>query len=556
MSTQRSSLVPASSARMLAKETVRSWGEMFRRETVLGDLSAALTVTMVALPLNLALAVACGLPPHAGLVSAAIGGAIGALLGGSRFQITGPEVALAPMTLAIASAHGLSGLMIATVISGLLQLVLAGLRWGGLVRAVPRPVVGGFMAAVGILVLDTQLPRLLGLEGVARISSLRSFDDLLGHLGNTSPAAVAIGALVVVLFVVASRGPRWLPAPLLALGAGVLLTAMLDLPVQRIEPIAGASIWPAMPALAGIDWLGLLPSAVALALLSSLDSLLCAVSIDGRTGERHHSDQELFAQGIANVASGLFGGMPVAAAVVRSVVAVEARARTRLAALAQSGMMMAVVLALGAHLDHVPLAALAGVLLVVGAKLVRIDELRALGAQSRGEAAVFVATAAAILTLDFVEGVVVGVALSLALLSRQLRDTLRARVIEVRGTVVVVLGGALFSASHDRLRALVEASISDARAVVLDARELSALDASGTAALRAAVEKLESRGIQVQVAVAPQALAGVCAELRSPRVHASRDEALAALSLAPARTAPLPAARAPRPDYAPSLAAE
>jgi sulfate permease, SulP family len=529
---------------------------MFRRETVLGDLSAALTVTMVALPLNLALAVACGLPPHAGLVSAAIGGALGALLGGSRFQITGPEVALAPMTLAIASAHGPSGLMIATVISGVLQLVLAALRWGGLVRAVPRAVVGGFMAAVGILVLDTQLPRLLGLEDVSRLSSLRSLDELLAHLGDTSFAAVAIGTLVVILFVAATRGPRWLPAPLLALSAGVGLTAILDLPVQRIEPIAGASIWPELPSLARVDWLALLPSAVALALLSSLDSLLCAVSIDGRTGERHHSDQELFAQGVANIATGLLGGMPVAAAVVRSVVAVESRARTRLAALAQSGMMMVVVLALGAHLDHIPLAALAGVLLVVGAKLVRLDELRALAVLSRGEAAVFVATAIAILALDFVEGVVVGVALSLALLSRQLRDTLRARVAPSHGAAVVILGGALFSASQDRLRALVEASLGDARAVVLDVRELSALDASGAAALRGAVEKLEQRGIAVQVAAAPSMLAGLRAELRPSVVHPGRDEALAALRPGSERPAPLRTAPPRRADYAPSLAAD
>jgi SulP family sulfate permease len=530
---------------------------MFRRETVLGDLSAALTVTMVALPLNLALAVACGLPPHAGLVSAAVGGSIAALLGGSRFQITGPEVALAPMTLAIATTHGTGGLMIATVISGLLQLGIAALRWGGLVRAVPRPVVGGFMAAVGILVLDTQLPRLLGLEGVARVSSLRSIDDLVAHLGNTSPSAVAIGAMVVVLFVVASRGPRWLPAPLLALGSGVLLTALLDLPVQRIEPIAGTSIWPAMPSLSGIDWMSLLPSAVALALLSSLDSLLCAVSIDGRTGERHQSDQELFAQGIANIASGLFGGMPVAAAVVRSVVAVESRARTRLAGLAQSAMMMVVVLALGAHLDHIPLAALAGVLLVVGAKLVRLEELRALSVISRGEAGVFVATAAAILALDFVEGVVVGVALSLALLSRQLRDTLRARVVEAHGVTVVILGGALFSASQDRVRALIEAYLGDEREVVLDVRELAALDASGAAALRGAVEKLEQRGVVVHVAAAPSALEGLRAELRATPVHPSRDEALSALARAAAvRPAPPRSTRPPRTAFEPTLAAE
>jgi sulfate permease, SulP family len=554
-SSGRPSLPPSSDARALARQTVRSWKAMFRGETLGADLSAALTVAMVGLPLNLALAVACGLPPHAGLLSAAAGGAVAALFGSGRLHITGPEVALAPMTLVIASQHGLGGLVIATVLAGLMQIAFGVMRLGGIVRAVPRPVVGGFLAAVGILVFDGQLPRLLGLEGVARLSQIRDLALLDVH-----PGALAVGALVIALFVGLGYAPRWVPAPLVALGAGVIVTAVMDLPVQRIEPIEGSSLLPAMPDVSLVSVLHLLPSALSLALLSSLDSLLCAVSIDARTGERHQSDQELVAQGLANLASGMIGGMPVAAAVVRSVVAVESRAETRLASLAQSVLMLGVVLALGAHLDHIPLAALAGVLLVVGAKLVQVSELRALWRLSRAEAAVFVATALAILTLDFVEGVVAGVALSLAVLARQMRDGLRGRIDEVGRLHVLELSGALFSASHDRLRPLIEAAVGDARELLIDVRDVPVLDASGVAALRGALAKLGARGISVRIAGVPAGrIAPLAAALgdTAAGVHGTRDEALRAFApdgREPAKTMP-PRAR-PRPSIETSLAAE
>jgi SulP family sulfate permease len=473
---------------------------MFDRHTFGADLSAALTVAMVSLPLNLALAVACGLPPHAGLLSAAAAGIVGALIGGSRYQITGPEVALAPMTLAIVTDHGLGGLIAVTAMAGLLQLGMGFLRVGRVVGSIPRPVVGGFLAAVGLLVFDSQVPRLLGLDGVATIGSI---GDLSGLGVNLS--ALGVGALVIVTLVVLRRFPR-IPAPLVGLGAAVIVTASLDLSVARIEPLEGASLLPTLPAFGELDFLALLPSAIALALLASLDSLLCAVSIDQRTGERHNSDQELVAQGFANIASAFVGGMPVAAAVVRSVVAVESRAATRLAGLLQSFFLLAVVLVLGAHLDHIPLAALAGVLLVVGARLIHVGELRAIARIGRFEAVVFVATALAIVFFDFVPGVIFGVGLSLVALAQGERNALNVRAVrELPDTRIVELEGALFSASQDRLRGLVDPHLGGAAYVVLDLRGLHVLDASGIAALRTCVEKIRKRGAAVGVGGVPSA---------------------------------------------------
>lgn len=467
---------------------------MFDRHTFGSDLSAALTVAMVSLPLNLALAVACGLPPHAGLLSAAVAGVIGALIGGSRYQITGPEVALAPMTLAIVTDHGLGGLIVVTAMAGVLQLVMGALRVGRIVGSIPRPVVGGFLAAVGLLVFDSQVPRLLGLDGVATLGGIEGIDGL-----GINVSALGVGALVIVVLVGLRRFPR-IPAPLVGLGAAVLVTASLDLSVARIEPLEGASLLPTLPAWGELDFLALLPSAIALSLLASLDSLLCAVSIGQRTGERQDPDQELVAQGVANIASAFVGGMPVAAAVVRSVVAVESRAATRLAGLLQSFFLLAVVLVLGAHLDHIPLAALAGVLLVVGARLIHVGELRALARIGRFEAVVFVATALAIVFFDFVPGVIFGVGLSLIALAQSERNALKVRAVrELPDTRIVELEGALFSASQDRLRGLVEPHVGSASHLVLDLAGLHVLDASGIAALRSCVEKIRKRGASVAV---------------------------------------------------------
>ncbi len=482
---------------------------MFDRQTFGSDVSAALTVAMVSLPLNLALAVACGLPPHAGLLSAAAAGVVGALFGASRYQITGPEVALAPMTLAIVTEHGFGGLIAVTAMAGVMQIVMGALGVGRLVGSIPRPVIGGFLAAVGLLVFNSQVPRLLGLDGVATIGGIEGLEGL-----GVNFSALGVGALVIALLVGLRRFPK-VPAPLVALVAAVLVTGTMDLSVARIEPLEGASLLPTLPSWGELDLLALLPSAIALALLASLDSLLCAVSISQRTGEHQDSNQELVAQGVANIVSAFVGGMPVAAAVVRSVVAVESRAATRLSGLLQSFFLLAVVLVLGAHLDHIPLAALAGVLLVVGARLIHVGELRALARIGRFEAVVFVATALAIVFFDFVPGVVFGVGLSLVALAQSERHALKVRAVRSQGDLrIVELEGALFSASQDRLRGLVEPHASGVSYLVLDMSSLTVLDASGIAALKTCIEKMKKRGAAIGVGgIAGNRLAAVTAEL-------------------------------------------
>lgn len=485
--------------------TADSLRAMLARGTLAANVSAGVTVALVALPLNLALAIACGLPPSVGLVSGAVAGAIGALLGASRFQITGPEVALAPITLEIVTRHGYAGLLAATLLAGIFQIALGGLRVGRLVSAIPVPVVGGFLAAVGLLVFDSQLPRLLGLPPEATpLSKTRD----LGALANVDARVAIVGVAAVAVIVLLPRLTRRVPPPLVALALSVAVVALLGLQVPMIQSIETAFPRPAIPSFAGLDLAALLPEAMALTLLASIDSLLCAVSVDARTGgERTRHDQELVAQGLANITAACFGAMPVAAAVVRSMAAVEAGASTRVAPLVQSVLLGLVLVVLAPFVTFVPIVALAAILLVIGYRLIDWKHLLELRKRAPFEAAVFLATAVGIIATDFVSGVAIGVICALAHFARQQRAALRKVVAAEAGPPpttaapserLVRIEGPLFFGVQDRIDALLGEV--DAKEVVVDVASVSSADVSGASALSKAISKLAGRGVRVRIA--------------------------------------------------------
>lgn len=477
----------------------RDWRAMFDRRAATTNVAAGLTVTMVALPLNVALAIAAGLPPSAGLVAGAVAGVIGALFGGARLSVTGPEVALAPITLEIVGRHGLAGLTVATCLAGLFQIVLGACRVGHLVHAIPLPVVGGFLAAVGLLVFDAQLPRLLGLP--AELRSLTSLGS--EHLAQIAPSALCVGVGVVLLLVLLPRVQKRLPAPLCAMLLAVAAVSLLGLPLSTVPPFEAAFPMPQLPAFAGVQLTAILPEALALALLASIDSLLCAVSLDAMTGgERTRTDQELVAQGLANVASSFFGGMPVAAAVVRSVAAHEAGATNRLAPLTQALALALVLSVLSPLLVHVPLVALAAILLVVGYRLIQWRSLLSMWRMARFEAAIFVATALGILCTDFVFGVALGVIAALVHFARQQRSMVCARALDDAPTAgslrLLRLEGPLFFGAQRDVQDAV-GGMHDAAHLVVDLSAVSTVDLSGATALATALGQLARRGTRVQV---------------------------------------------------------
>ncbi len=484
--------------REAVSDTLTSWREMFSKG-VMNNVLAGVTVAFVALPLNVALAMACGLPPAAGLMTGIIAGVLCGLVGGSKLQISGPEVALAPLTFEIVSRFGLKGLFVATFLAGVFQFVFGALRLGRLVHALPRPVVGGFLAAVGILVLDAQLPRLMGLA-----SDVRLLSDISPHaaLQSFEGTSVVLGLVVMVCFIFLPKLSARVPGALigLILVSGAIFVTGANMPTVGSVELADFRI--ALPSFNDVDLRALVPEALALALLASIDSLMSAVSLDAVTKQpRHRSEQELMAQGLANVVSSLVGGMPVAGAVVRSMAAVQAGATTRLTSIAHAAALLALLLVAGPLVAALPLTGLAGILVVVGYRLINWRELLFVWRLSRVEALAFVVTAVSILVGDFVSGVATGMAVALVhfvVQHRQLglRSKMGAPVgSSLEATTIVEVQGSIFFASHGQLDELAE---QDPRhALVLDLRRVPLMDLTGAGALRSLVENMNAKGGRV-----------------------------------------------------------
>ncbi len=515
--------------------TFTSWRESLERRSIGPNISAGITVALVALPLNLALAIACGLPPSLGLVSGAVAGILGALLGGSKLQVTGPEVALAPITLEIVSRHGLEGLLAATFLAGLIQIGFGILRVGHFVHAIPLPVIGGFLAAVGLLVFDSQLPRLMGLP--AELTLLSQAGDL-GVLGQIDPMVFFLGCLVCAVVIALPRIAPRMPAPLVGLGVAVLAVALLGVSAPTVAAVEVGSLRPRIPTILGanLDLAALLPEALALAMLASIDSLLCALAVGSRVeGDTLRSNQELIAQGFANIGSACFGGMPVAAAVVRSMAAVEAGATTRLAPIVQSIVLLLILLVLAPFVSFVPLLALAGILTVIGYRLINWRQLAQMWRIAPFEALVFIVTAAGILLTDFVGGVAIGVIASLlhfahqqraALLSARNADTVESNeepvqylptggelgivaTSEPRGGIQVIkLCGPLFFGSQDRVDVVLQQSIGQG-GVLVDMTSVSSVDVSGAMALASKLKRLTDTGTRIWISAATDGSSGV-----------------------------------------------
>lgn len=503
-------------------DTVSSWRDMIEPKSLVDNLLSGITVAFVALPLNLALALACGLPASVGLITGAVTGAIGAFIGGARLQITGPEVALLPLTYEILQRYGVKGLLCATFFAGVLQIIIGLARVGGLIHMIPVSVIGGFMAAVGILVFNSQLPRLLGLPMDTRaISSLRS----TAWIDQINLTAIGIGVLVIAATVLLPRLHRRLPGGLIGLAIAVGAVKLLGLSTTSVGTVVATLPRPALPPFGEVDMLLVLPEAFALGLLASIDSLLAAVAIDATSKTpRHSSDQELLAQGVINVVSSLIGGMPVAGAIVRSSAAVQCGATTRLAALTQSVTLLGLLVLAGPLVERLPLAGLAGILLVVGYRLINWLQLRFMWKVSRFEAFVFIATALAIVGTDFVNGVLVGLALSVVRFVHRQR---RVGVSLVSATVdepeelprlfdswsgrrkkaqaealsvgVVRVEGPIFFASHTNLRALTDGGPLP-RHLIFDLAGVPFIDFTGIEAFRGLLERLREQKTEALVA--------------------------------------------------------
>lgn len=391
----------------MADAWTASWREVLTGKHLVADALSALTVGAVALPLNLALAIASGLPASAGLVAGAIGGMVAAAFGGAALQVTGPAAALQVLVLAVSVRFGAAGVAAATVMIGVLQLALALSRAGRLARHVPESVLAGFTTGVGLKLLDAQIPELLGFD--YRVSELAAMMHRPEWLHEVEWLA-AVSGLAVALFVVATRQFKRFPAALVAIAVVTFVSNYLDWNITRVGEVPSALPGLVVPTVPDDQWLDLFLAMLPLGLLAAVESLLSASAIDRMAPDRpkHHPSLELFGQGLANLVVGLFQGMPVTGVVVRSGVNVQAGGKTRVAAGLHGLILGAAVLLLSSEIARTPLAALAGLLCVVGVRLIEVSTLLKLVRHERLEAVAFLVSAVGTVTGHLMPGLVGG----------------------------------------------------------------------------------------------------------------------------------------------------
>lgn len=381
------------------------------------DAIAGLTVAVVALPLAMALAIASGAAPEVGLITAVVAGFLISALGGSRFQIGGPTGAFVVIVYGVISKHGYDGLLMATLMAGLILIVAGLARIGTLIKYIPDPVTTGFTSGIAVVIMASQIPDLLGLtaagvpaEFIPKLRALWAARETL-----SLPAVGLSAACVAAILLLRRYAPR-VPGFLVATVAAAVVVALAGLPVETLGSRFG-DITARLPApdLSFWTWgkaADVLPSALAIALLAGVESLLSAVVADQMTGRRHRSNMELTAQGIANVASAAVGGLPATGAIARTATSIRSGARSPVAGMLHAVFLLVFMLALAPAMRFVPMAALAAILVVVALNMAEAHRFRLILRTSRGDRAVLLATFALTVLVDLT--VAIGVGMSLA----------------------------------------------------------------------------------------------------------------------------------------------
>ncbi|HEX7707877.1 MAG TPA: sulfate permease [Thermoanaerobaculia bacterium] len=503
--------------------------EGYTRQSLLRDLVAGVVVGIVALPLALAFAIASGVPPERGLYTAVVAGFLISALGGSRVQIGGPTGAFVVIVYGIVAKHGYEGLVICTVMAGFILIGLGALRLGALIKFIPYPVITGFTAGIAVLIFSSQMKDLFGLQmGAVPPDFIEKWSAYGEHIGSIHwPAVgVAIGSLAILLFW--PRALRMIPAPFVAMIAATMVVQMFDLPVEtigsRFGGVPSSLPRPAWPDVPWSQMRELIPPAVTIALLASIESLLSAVVADGMIGTRHKSNMELVAQGVANIASPIFGGIPATGAIARTATNVRAGGRTPLAGMTHALTLMLILVAAGEWAARIPLAALAAILVVVAYHMSEWRSFASLLRAPRSDLFVLIMTFGLTVFVDLTVAVQVGVvAASLLFMKRMsevthvegitseisdtdaredpdaishLRDRRRSiggRVVP-HGVEVYEVNGPFFFGAADKLRNVLTGIARPPKVFILRMRNVPAIDATGMHALEQVAKKCRQQG--------------------------------------------------------------
>ncbi len=493
---------------------ITAFREGYTAARLRADAMAGLTVAIVALPLSMALAIASGASPDKGLVTAVVAGFFISALGGSRVQVGGPTGAFVVVIAGVIAQHGYSGLVLATILAGIILIVAGYARLGQLMKFVPMPVVTGFTAGIAVIIASSQIGDFLGLQaGKVPAEFLGKWEAYLNAIGTTSWPTLAVGAGSLAVILLLKRINPKLPGYLIAIGVASLAVLLLGLPVEtvgaRFPDMPTNLPMPEMPRFTLPMLRDVLPSAFTIAFLAGIEALLSAVVADGMTGYKHRPNQELIGQGVANLASALFGGLPATGAIARTATNIRAGAQTPMAGIFHSFALLVVLLLAGGLVAYVPMPALAAILLIVAWGMSEVERFRMLLRMEVGERVLLLLTFALTVLVDLTVAIGVGVTLASLLFmarissatgvladDRSIEDPGQRAALPQGVEVFRIAGPMFFGVAGDMLDTLTRIG-QVPRAVILRLDRVPYMDSSGLSVLETFVRQAKERETRV-----------------------------------------------------------
>lgn len=535
---------------LFTPKLVTSLREGYSAQKFVADAIAGLTVAIVALPLAMGIAIASGTTPDRGLFTAIVAGFLISALGGSRFQIGGPTAAFIVVVFATIERHGYDGLALATLIAGVMLVVIGALRLGTYIKYIPYPVTIGFTAGIGVTIFVSQVSELLGLTtGKLPGEFLAKVEALAAALPTVNPQAVllSLAAIGLILYLRRTR-PRW-PGFLIAVVLASVGTLVFSLDVVTIGSRFGEiPRVPAPPALPPISWekiVAVFPDAITIALLAGIESLLSAVVADGMTGRRHRSNMELIAQGIANIASPIFGGLPATGAIARTATNIRSGSTGPISGILHAVFLLVFMLVAAPLASYVPLAVLASILVIVAWNMSEVHVMARLIANSGwGDRVVLLSTFLLTVFFDLTVGIQVGVVIAAFLFMHNMAEAVEVRahghgeaglvdhrddvetpydptLAKARDAIIYRINGPFFFGAANRLAGTLGRIGERPKLVVLDFSGVPLVDTTGAAALKGVIATAHARGAEVVLTGMSRGVRRglVTAGVRRPEVH-------------------------------------
>ncbi len=487
------------------------------------DLAAGVIVGIVAIPLAIAFAIASGVKPEQGLYTAVVAGIIVSVLGGSRVQIAGPTGAFIVIVYGIVSKYGYDGLMVATFMAGVMLIIMGLARFGSLLRFVPYPLTVGFTSGIAVIIFISQINDLLGLRLAALPpDAVGKLEEIVKHLSNIDFVSVEVGIASLALILMTQRLVPKVPGSLAAI---VILTAVvnyLHLPVEtigsRFGDVPQGFPSPGMPNVTWSTITGMISPAITIALLGSIESLLSAVVADGMIRSKHRSNTELIAQGIANLVSPVFSGIPATGAIARTATNVRSGGRTPVAGIVHGLVVLSSILLFGKFALLIPMPVLAAILIIVAYNMSEWRSFRKILKYPKSDVAVMVTTFALTVFVDLTVAIQVGVILSAFLFIKRMADVtnvtqLKAAVREDEetesadfgvagiptGVEVFELQGSLFFGAVEQFTETIRAIEKPPKVFILEARNLLAVDATGLRAIEDIYSMMKEQGTLMMI---------------------------------------------------------